>query len=90
MYLLKYSRHFKKDLKSYRHDKVFLDELEEVLDLLAKGIDLPDKYHNHPLRGEFKGCFDCHIRSDIVLIYKVEKADLLILLLRVGSHSELF
>lgn len=90
MYLLKYSRHFKKDLRSYRYDKVFLDELEKVLDLLAKGADLPDKYHSHPLSGEFKGCFDCYIRSDIVLIYKIEEATLLILFLRVGSHSKLF
>ncbi len=57
MFLLKYSSRFKKDLKPCRHDKDFLIELEKVLDILAKGRDLPDKNHNHQLIGEFKDCF---------------------------------
>ena len=90
MFLLKFSSRFKKDLKSYKHDKVFLVELEKVLDILAKGKDLPNKNLNHPLIGEFKGCFECHIKPDILLIYKIEKSELTVLLLRVGSHSNLF
>ncbi len=90
MFLLKFSSRFKKDLKFYKYDKVFLVELEKVLDILAKGKDLPDKNLNHPLIGEFKGCFECHIKPDILLIYKIEKSELTVLLLRVGSHSNLF
>lgn len=90
MFLLKFSSRFKKDLKSYKYDKVFLVELEKVLDILAKGKDLPDKNLNHPLIGEFKGCFECHIKPDILLIYKIEKSELIVLLLRAGSHSNLF
>lgn len=90
MFLLKFSSRFKKDLKSYKYDKVFLVELEKVLDILAKGKDLPDKNLNHPLIGEFKGCFECHIKPNILLIYKIEKLELIVLLLRVGSHSNLF
>ena len=90
MFLLKFSSRFKKDLKFYKYDKVFLVELEKVLDILAKGKDLPDKNMNHPLIGEFKGCFECHIKPDILLIYKIEKSELIVLLLRVGSHSNLF
>lgn len=90
MFLLKFSSRFKKDLKSYKYDKGFLVELEKVLDILAKGKDLPDKNINHPLIGEFKGCFECHIKPDILLIYKIEKSELIVLLLRVGSHSNLF
>jgi len=90
MFLLKFSSRFKKDLKSYKYDKVFLVELEKVLDILAKGKDLPDKNLNHPLIGEFKGCFECYIKPDILLIYKIEKSELIVLLLRVGSHSNLF
>ncbi len=90
MFLLKFSSRFKKDLKSYKYDKVFLVELEKVLDILAKGKELPDKNLNHPLIGEFKGCFECHIKPDILLIYKIEKSELIVLLLRVGSHSNLF
>ena len=90
MFLLKFSSRFKKDLKSYKHDKKFLIELEKVLDILAKGKDLPDKNLNHPLIGEFKGCFECHIKPDILLIYKIEQSELIVLLLRVGSHANLF
>lgn len=90
MFLLKFSSRFKKDLKFYKYDKVFLVELEKVLDILAKGKDLPDKNLNHPLIVEFKGCFECHIKPDILLIYKIEKSELTVLLLRVGSHSNLF
>ena len=90
MFLLKYSGRFKKDLKRYRHDRAVLDELEKVLDLLVKGGTLPAKNFNHRLTGEFKDCFECHIRPDVLLIYKIEKLEITILLLRIGSHSELF
>ncbi len=90
MFLLKYSSRFKKDLKPYGRDKNFLNELENVLDILAKGKDLPDKNHNHRLIGEFKDCFECHIKPDILLIYKIEQSELIVLLLRIGSHSNLF
>ena len=90
MFSLKYSSRFKKELKAYKHDNDFLAELEKVLDILAKGDSLPDKYRNHQLIGEFKGCSECHVRPDIILIYKIEKSDLVVLLLRVGSHSNLF
>jgi mRNA interferase YafQ len=90
MFALKFSSRFKKDLKPYKHDKQLLEELETVLNILVKGRDLPIKYCNHPLIGEFKGCFECHIKPDVLLIYKLEKAELNILLLRIGSHSDLF
>lgn len=90
MFLLKYSSRFKKDLKLYKYDKNFLVELEKVLNILVKGKALPDKNRNHQLIGEFKNCFECHIKPNILLIYKIEKSDLEVLLLRAGSHSNLF
>ena len=90
MLLLRYSNHFKKDLKLYKYDKTFLAELEKVLDSLIKGEKLSDKYRNHSLTGEFRVCFELHIKPDILLVYKIEKSELIILLLRIGSHSDLF
>lgn len=90
MFILKYSNRFKKDLKLYKHNKAVLIELEKVLDILIKGEELPFKNINHRLTGEFKDCFECHIRPDILIIYKIEKSEITILLLRIGSHSELF
>ncbi|MDD4409534.1 MAG: type II toxin-antitoxin system YafQ family toxin [Candidatus Pacebacteria bacterium] len=90
MSLLKYSSHFKKDIKRYKHDKDILSELEVVLDILISDKVLSGKYMNHRLNGEFKECFECHIRSDILLVYKIEKEEATILLLRIGSHPEIF
>lgn len=90
MLQLKYSNRFKKDLKLYKHDKKTLLELETVLDILVKGKELLEKHCVHQLIGEFKGCFECHIKPDILLIYKIEKEELIVLLLRIGSHAELF
>jgi mRNA interferase YafQ len=90
MLVLKYSGRFKKDLKKYRHEKGALKELELVLDLLIDNKKLPEKYKNHQLSGEFSGCFECHIRPDVLLIYKLKEAEITILLLRIGSHSDIF
>jgi len=90
MFVLKYSNSFKKDLKLYQYNKVLLLELVKVLDILIRGKNLPSKNTNHRLTGEFKDCFECHIRPDVLLIYKIEKLEITILLLRIGSHSELF
>jgi mRNA interferase YafQ len=90
MFLLKYSGRFKKDLKLFQHNQAILTELEKVLDILINGGNLPLKNANHRLAGEFKDCFECHIKPDILLIYKKEETEITILLLRIGSHSNLF
>ena len=90
MISLKYSTRFKKDLKFFKHNKDLLLILENVLDVFISGKSLPKKYGNHPLKGEFNGCFECHLKPDVLLIYKKDKQELFILLLRIGSHSDLF
>lgn len=90
MFVLKYSHRFKRDLKLYQYDKVVLTELEQVLDILVQGAKLPAKNYNHRLIGEFKDCFECHLKPDVLLIYQVAQSEITILLLRLGSHSELF
>ena len=64
--------------------------LEEVVDTLARGEELPKKYKNHPLKGNLKGYFDCHIQPDLVLIYKIEKDRLILLLVDLGTHADLY
>lgn len=80
---------FKKDLKRYRHQPKLLSELKEMLDLLINELPIPDKYMAHSLVGKYKGCLECHIESDFLLIWIDEKRDV-IELVRLGSHSELF
>lgn len=57
--------------------------------MLANGENLPEKYHNHPLRGNYTGYFDCHILPDWVLIYKIEKDNLVLLLFDTGTHADM-
>ena len=61
-----------------------------VIDMLSKGETLPAKYSNHPLKGKYKGYYDCHILPDLVLIYKIEKEKLILLLFDIETHSNLF
>jgi mRNA interferase YafQ len=60
----------------------------EVLHLLKTDTPLPPKYCDHPLTGEWKDHRDCHIKPDVVLIYRKPEAEVL-QLVRLGSHSEL-
>lgn len=87
---LKYSSHFKRDLKSLTKNKDLLLELENILDILISEQKLPVKNKNHQLKGEFKECFECHIKPDVLLIYKKDKKEKTINLFRIGSHSNLF
>ena len=61
----------------------------DVIDIIAKGEILSEKYSNHPLKGKYKGFYDCHILPDLVLIYKIEKERLVLLLFDIGTHSDL-
>ena len=62
--------------------------LPAVLMLLATDTPLPAKYVDHPLRGEWKDFRDCHVKPDLVLIYRKSGNEVL-QLVRLGSHNEL-
>lgn len=62
--------------------------IADVIDMLSKGEILPEKYKNHPLRGELKGYYDCHVLPDLVLIYKIEKERLVLILFDMETHSK--
>ncbi|MBR5909213.1 MAG: type II toxin-antitoxin system YafQ family toxin [Schwartzia sp.] len=53
-------------------------------------MPLPEKYHDHKLAGNYKGYRECHIAPDWLLIYKTDRAKLILVLTRTGNHSELF
>ena len=73
---------------SGRFAKILDAEFLRVMKLLLADMPLPGSYRDHPLLGEWKGHRDCHIRPDLILIYR--KPDEMHLdLVRLGSHSEL-
>ena len=80
---------YRKDLKHYRYQPRKLAALNEILNLLENELPIPDKYLPHLLTGNYKGCMECHIEGDFLLIWVDEERNI-IELVRLGSHSELF
>jgi mRNA interferase YafQ len=64
--------------------------IETAIADLASGNQLDRKYHDHPLTGEWRGFRDLHIKPDLLLIYRIEKEELVLLLIDIGSHASLF
>lgn len=87
-YSITFTKPFKKAFKKL--DLSDKEQILKILDRLANQEILEDKYHDHALKGEFKGCRDCHIKPDLVLVYKINDEILELLAMRIGSHSELF
>lgn len=81
---------FRKDMKRIKKRGYDLRLLTEVLDLLATGSVLSEKYKDHVLSGNYQGHRECHISPDWLLIYRVEAGMLVLVLSRTGTHSDLF
>ena len=87
------TKKYRKDLKVALKSRTFnIEVFRDVIEKLRSDIPLDAKYKNHPLKGELKGYYDCHVNPDWVLVYgKTDTNELKILeLVRLGSHSNLF
>ncbi|WP_437438509.1 type II toxin-antitoxin system YafQ family toxin [Azotobacter vinelandii] len=71
-----------------RHGEELSTLLASILDLLVIDKPLPAKYRDHSLSGNWADHRDCHIKSDLVLLYR-KPDDEALQLVRLGSHSEL-
>jgi mRNA interferase YafQ len=88
---VRYTARFKRDYrreKSGRHGKRLDGLLLETVNILAVDKPLPRRNVDHPLSGEWKDFRDCHLRPDLILIYR-KTDDNGLELVRLGSHSEL-
>ena len=88
---IRYTTRFKRDYKrekSGRHGKIVDAVLMEVVNLLAADMPLPSTNVDHPLLGEWADHRDCHIKPDLILIYRKPDDEHLDLVRR-GSHSQL-
>ncbi|MDR2576190.1 MAG: type II toxin-antitoxin system YafQ family toxin [Treponema sp.] len=56
--------------------------------LLIEEKPLPASCNPHPLHGEYSGYMDCHVKFDLILVYRIEGN--ILWLYRIGSHSDLF
>jgi len=80
---------YRKDYKRIKNDSRKVEALKKVLLMLQNEQPIPEEFYPHPLHGDYKGCMECHIQGDFLLIWIDETNDI-IELVRIGSHSELF
>lgn len=90
MLTIKYQNSFKKDFKLVKKRGYDISKLQKIIDLLASKQPLPQANKDHNLIGNYSGCRECHITPDWLLIYEINEDELILHLLRTGSHSDLF
>ena len=89
-YQIEYTSRFKKEYKLAKKRGHDISLLRTVIDILAKGETLPEKYKDHPLVSNWIGYRECHIQGDWLLIYKYKDNELILSLTATGTHSDLF
>ena len=85
------SSQFKRDLKREAkgpHRQALQRDFVTIVSMLANDQPLAEKHRDHALTGDWKDHRDCHIKPDLVLIYRTPD-DTVLQLVRLGSHSEL-
>ena len=87
-YKLFKTNQFKKAFKKLRlsdsQEQAFIDVVYKLLN----GLELEKKYKNHSLTGIYSGFRECHLKPDLLLVYKIDDDELK--LVDIGSHSTLF
>lgn len=73
---IKYTNAFKKDYERIKKRGYDVQHLQNVVALLASGT--------------YQGFYDCHISSDWIMIYKIDLNEIVLVLSRTGTHSNLF
>ena len=81
---------FKRDLKRIKKAGLDMNKLFTVVEKLANDEILEENYRDHKLTGNYTGCRECHIEPDWLLIYENVDDNLILILNRTGSHSDLF
>ena len=90
MLKIRYTSRFKKDYKAIVKRRYNIELLVRVLEYLVNEKTLPEKHLDHALSGLYEGFRECHILSDWLLIYIIEKDTLTLSLTRTGTHNDVF
>lgn len=87
---LRTTKSFRSDYKKLSNDEV--SETDVVVKKLMNDEPLDEKYRDHDLHGNYKGCRECHIRPDLLLVYKkgTDGKLLILTLYRISSHTNIF
>ena len=92
-YTVSYAGSFKKDYKRCLKRGLDMSALNETIKLLVENGSLPAEYNPHKLVGTYAGKWECHIKgrnSDWIMVWDQNDTELSLLLLRTGSHSDIF
>ncbi|MCQ2802017.1 MAG: type II toxin-antitoxin system YafQ family toxin [Bacilli bacterium] len=90
IYEIKRTSQFKKDFKKAQKQGKNIDRLINVIELLSKGEKLPQEYSDHALTNYHSNFRECHIEPNFLLVYEIRKQYLILKLIRLGTHSEIF
>jgi mRNA interferase YafQ len=90
MYTLAFTTKFKKDFKLCQKRNFEIVSIQVIFTLLSNTGTAPSKYKLHKLTGNYSDCWECHIKPDWLLIWRVGEEKKIIELVRTGTHSDLF
>lgn len=87
-----FTSQFKRDYKLAVKRGLNPDDLQHVIELLCEEVPLPPELRDHALVNSrnYKGMRELHIKPDWLLIYQIQNTELILKLIRTGSHSDLF
>lgn len=91
MYEIFFNKQFRSAYKRLTKSGRFKrEELENVMALLAQGCELPTRYHDHTLKGNFLGQRECHLSGDMLLVYEIDSDNKIVTLFDIGNHAQVF
>ncbi len=91
MLIPEYLNSFRKSYKNFlRGGRIFRADVENVVLMISQEKILPVMYKDHKLSGEYEGYRECHIKKDILIIYRIDKSRSMLIMRNIGTHDDLF
>ncbi|MCC6934200.1 MAG: type II toxin-antitoxin system YafQ family toxin [Candidatus Yanofskybacteria bacterium] len=94
MYELSHTRTFERSLRRLKASGQFKGktktEFASILARLENGANLPVHNEDHALTGEWRGYRDCHIRGNLLLVYRKDERARMVVLVDIGNHANIF
>ena len=81
---------FKRDLKRIKKRGYDIKLLDSVVRMIASQEKLAERYCDHALTGNYLGFRECHVKPNWLLIYRIDNDDVVLVLSRTGTHSDMF
>lgn len=93
MYQIIYTKKFKKSFARLVRGglkKSVQEQIKKTIDILALGTKLPQSYRDHQFHGELARYRECHVQGDLLLVYQIVNEDMVLVMVNIGTHNDLF